>query len=105
MSDLIDREEALTALRDTLKSGGKSKGLRPVTFEMICAIKSLPSAEPWVTVKTMLRELEQKEERLYSDYCDATAKLKAINKIARSSQKPNQKINGINALAEMEVEE
>lgn len=46
MSDLIDREEALTALRDTLKSGGKSKGLRPVTFEMIWAIKSLPSAEP-----------------------------------------------------------
>lgn len=46
MSDLIDREEALTALRDTLKSGGKSKGLRPVTFEMIWAIKSLPSAQP-----------------------------------------------------------
>ena len=46
MSDLIDRNEALTALRDTLKSGGKSKGLRPVTFEMIWAIKSLPSAEP-----------------------------------------------------------
>lgn len=46
MSDLISRKEALTALRDTLKSGGKSKGLRPVTFEMIWAIKSLPSAEP-----------------------------------------------------------
>lgn len=46
MADLIDREEALTALRETLKSGGKSKGLRPVTFEMIWAIKSLPSAEP-----------------------------------------------------------
>ena len=46
MSDLISRDEALTALRDTLKSGGKSKGLRPVTFEMIWAIKSLPSAEP-----------------------------------------------------------
>lgn len=50
MSDLIDREEALTALRDTLKSGGKSKGLRPVTFEMIWAIKSLPSAEPKTAV-------------------------------------------------------
>lgn len=59
MSDLIDREEALTALRDTLKSGGKSKGLRPVTFEMIWAIKSLPSAEPkWIPVTERLPEKE-----------------------------------------------
>lgn len=57
MNDLIDREEALTALRDTLKSGGKSKGLRPVTFEMIWAIKSLPSAEPkWIPVTERLPE-------------------------------------------------
>lgn len=63
MSDLIDREEALTALRDTLKTGGKSKGLRPVTFEMIWAIKSLPSAEPkkgrWIFARSFVWECSE----------------------------------------------
>lgn len=64
------------------------------------AISMLPSAEPWDIVKTALKELEQKEEKLWADYCDATARLKAISKIAESSQKPNQKIEGIKPLAE-----
>ena len=59
--------------------------------------------DPWSAIRTMLNELEQKQERLYANYCDSTARLKAINKIAKSGQKPNQKVNGIKPLAEMEV--
>ena len=62
------------------------------------------SVEPWSAIKTMLNDLEQKEERLYSDYCDAAARLKAINKIAGSDQTPNRKIDGIKPLAEAELE-
>lgn len=40
-----------------------------------------------------------------ADYCDATARLKAINKIAKSSQAPTQKIDGIKPLAEVGVTE
>lgn len=75
MSDLISRDEALTALRDTLKSGGKSKGLRPVTFEMIWAIKSLPSAEPkkgkWVQTNP-----PERSDNIVCDQCgyDSIAK-------------------------------
>lgn len=43
MSDLIDRKEALKALREIFTRGN---GLRPATVDMINAIKFLPSAEP-----------------------------------------------------------
>lgn len=61
-----------------------------------------PSVEPWSAIKTMLNELERKQEKLYADYCDTTARLKAISKIAESDQKPNQKIDGIKPLAELD---
>lgn len=89
MSDLISRQ----AVIDALISEGRSVDSRYISAERIIheadaieAISMLPSAEPWDVVKTMLKELEQKEERLCSDYCDATARLKAIRKIAESSQ-------------------
>lgn len=77
-------------------------------------IKQLPSAEPkkgkweedpWSAVRTTLNELERKQEKLYTDYCDATARLKAINRIVESSQSQKQKIDGIKPLAEMVVTE
>lgn len=43
MNDLIDRKEALKALREIYVRGN---GLRPATVDMINAIKFLPSAEP-----------------------------------------------------------
>lgn len=105
MHDLISRQAAI----DALISEGKSVDSRYFSAERIIhesdaieAISMLPSAEPWDVVKTMLKELEQKEERLYSDYCDATARLKAISKIAESSQTPKQKIEGIWPLAQQE---
>lgn len=56
-------------------------------------------------LNTILKELKQNEEKLYTDYCDAIARLKAINKIVESSQAPRQKIDGIKPLAEMGVTE
>ena len=56
-------------------------------------------------LNTMLKELKQNEEKLYADYYDTIARLKAINKIVESNQKPNQKIDGIKPLVELEVEE
>ena len=71
-----------------------------------CPLNELEaSADPWSAIKAILNELERKQEKLYADYCDATARLKAVDKIAKSSQKPNQKIDGIKPLAEMEVTE
>ena len=43
MSDLIDKREALKALREIYIRGN---GLRPATVDMINAVKFLPSAEP-----------------------------------------------------------
>ena len=108
MNDLISRKTAI----DALISEGRNVESHYLLSERIIhesdaieAISMLPSAEPWDIVKRMLNELEQKEERLYSDYCDATARLKAISKIAESDQTPNRKIDGIKPLAEMVVEE
>ncbi len=42
MSDLIDKKEALKALREIYIRGN---GLRPATVDMINAVKFLPSAE------------------------------------------------------------
>lgn len=95
MKDLIYRQGAINAIENT-----ECELLPEEWDELTKAIKQVPSAEPWSAIKTLLNELEQKEEKLWADYCDATARLKAISKIAESSQKPNQKIEGIKPLAE-----
>lgn len=108
MKDLIYRQDAI----DAIITEGRTVDSRYLESERILhesdaveAISMLPSAEPWDIVKTALKELEQKEERIYSDYCDATARLKAIDKIAKSNQTMKQKIDGIVPLAEQEVED
>lgn len=93
--NVINRQDAINAIIAHDGTMDKSVAKR--------ILIQLPSADPWDIVKTMLKELEQKEERLYSDYRDTTARLKAINKIAESSQPPKQKIDGIKPLAELEV--
>ena len=100
MKDLIYRQNAINALENT-----ECELLPEEWDELTDAIKQLPSAEPWSAIRTMLNELERKQEKLYADYRDATARLRAINKIAESDQKPNQKIDGIKPLAELETEE
>lgn len=107
-NDCISRQAAI----DALISEGRNVDSRYISAERIIhesdaieAISMLPSAEPWSAVRTILEELERKQEKLYADYCDATARLKAINKIAESSQAPRQKIDGIKPLAEMVVTE
>lgn len=102
MRNLIDKNDTLKIIADTISLYGTGA---KVESEILSIVSNIPSAEPWDIVKTMLKELEQKEERLYSDYCDATASLKVISKIAKSSQTPKQKIDGIKPLAEMEVTE
>lgn len=97
-TDLISRRAAIDAVNVGNLHPGIISSLKSI-------IEEIPSAEPWDIVKMILKELEQKEERLYSDYCDATARLNAINKIAGSDQTPNRKIDGIKPLAEMEVTE
>lgn len=72
---------------------------REITTDLISGI---PSAEPCSAVKILLSELEQKVEKLHADYRDTTARLNAINKIAKSNQTPNQKIDGIKPLAELD---
>lgn len=115
MNDLISRQAVIDAI-NAYMNGYKEHIGKPDDSEvfahargLIVSIKSsinaLPSAEPWDIVKTMLKELEQKEERLYSDYRDTKARLNAISKIVESSQKPNQKIAGIKPLAKTEVTE
>lgn len=106
MNDLISKKNLIKSI-DYIGTPG---GIWAKPFEAYKEafkefVKGMPSAEPWDIVKRMLNELEQKEEKLYSDYCDATARLKAINKIAGSDQTPNRKIDGIKPLAEMEVGE
>lgn len=109
MSDLISRRESIDAIcRVCLVCRTETcQGRNPDSrwCEEITALREIPSTEPWDIIKTMLKELEQKEERLYLDYCDATARLRAIDKIAKSSQKPNLKIDGIKPLAELETRE
>ena len=106
--DLINRQAAIDALAKFVpysicdeSTESYTNGLTDA-YNLIC---QLPSAESWDIVKTALKELEQKEERIYSDYCDATARLKAIDKIAKSNQTMKQKIDGIVPLAEQEVED
>ena len=100
MGDLIRRQAAINALENT-----ECELLPEEWDELTDAIKQVPSAEPWGAIRTMLNELERKQEKLYADYRDATARLKAINKIAESGQPPKQKIDGIKPLAEMGVTE
>ena len=59
----------------------------------------------WNAIKTILDELEHENEKLLIDYCDATARIKDINKIVDSNQTPKKKIDGIKPLAEMGVTE
>ena len=96
MSDFISRKDAYKVLSDYYhhRTATQHDALKE-------ALSRVPSAEPWDIVKTVLKELEQKEEKLCADYCDATARLKAISKIADSSQSPKQKIVGIKPLAEL----
>ncbi len=114
MADLIDRQ----ALLDSLGISKDCKSCKYVdTFGYVFCTKGsdfvdvcekifdAPAVEGWSAVKTLLSDLEQKVEKLHADYCDTTARLKAIDKIAKSSQKPNQKIDGIKPLAEMGVGE
>lgn len=114
-NDCISRQAAIDAIR-VYMNGYKEHIGKPDDSEvfahargLIVSIKSsinaLPSIDPWNTVKKILDELEWENEKLLVDYCDTTARLKAINKIAESSQKPNQKIAGIKPLAELEVGE
>ncbi len=116
MNDTISRQAAIDAINVYMNRYKEHIGkpddsevfahARGLIISIERSINALPSVEPsWDIVKTMLRELEQKEEKLCADYCDATARLKAISKIAKSSQKPNKKIDGIKSLAEMEVTE
>lgn len=72
-------------------------------FEM--EIMMLPSVDPWSTVRNILEELKYENEKLYIDYCDAMARIRAISKIVESNQAPQQKIEGIKPLAELEVTE
>ena len=92
--DLISRQAAIDEIKKCR-----------FVVDAIEKIIGLPAVDTWDIVKIILKELEQNEEKLYADYCDTTARLKAINKIAESSQTPKQKIDGIKPLAEMEVEE
>ena len=115
MNDLISRQEVIDAIRvyanrykDHIGKPNDSEVYaysRGLILSIEMSINALPSAEPWDVVKTMLKELEQKEERLCSDYCDAIARLKAIRKIVESSQTPKRMIDGIKPLAEMEARE
>lgn len=107
MIDLVNRKAAI----DALISEGRNVGSRYPAERIICecdaieAISMLPSEDPWSVVRTILEELKYENEKLLIAYCDVKARLKAIDKIAKSSQKPSQKINGIKPLAEMEVTE
>lgn len=105
MSDLISRSYILNIIEMWMKVPSYSESERNIMRAIDYEVRTAPSADPWSAIKTMLNNLEQKEEKLYADYCDTTARLKAINKIAESSQPPKQKIGGIKPLAEMGVTE
>lgn len=105
MSDLISRSYILHIIEMWMKVPSYSEAelniMRGIDYE----VRTAPPVESWSAVKDILKELEQKEEKLYADHCDATARIKAIRKIAESSQQPKQKIDGIKPLVEPEVME
>lgn len=105
MSDLISRSYILKIIEMWMKVPSYSEAelniMRGIDYE----VRTAPPVESWSAVGDILKELEQKEEKLYADHCDATARLKAINKIIESSQTPKRKIDGIKPLAGMEVSE
>ena len=105
MSDLISRSYILNIIEMWMKVPSYSESERNIMRAIDYEVRSAPSADPWKTVKKILDELELENEKLLVDYCDTTARVKAIRKIAESSQTPSQKIDGIKPLAEMEVEE
>lgn len=63
-------------------------------------VKYMPPVNPWSAVRTILEELEHENEKLNVNYCDAIARIKAINKIVKSNQTPKQKIDGVKPLSE-----
>lgn len=101
MSDFISRSYILHIIEKWIKVLSYSEAERNIMRAFDYEVRTAPSAESWDVVKAILNELEQKEEKLYADHCDATARLKAINKIAKSNQAPTQKIDGIKPLAEI----
>lgn len=109
MSDLISRKDAIEYLMINMnwmdEDGYQIHDAEQKRGIITDLIFGVPSASSWSVVRAALNELKQKEEKLYADYCDTTARLKAINKIAESDQTPNRKIDGIKPLAEMEVGE
>lgn len=104
MIDLVSRQEVKEILRTEWVKLFPME-LDPYLSLAMEKIENIPSAEPWSAVRTILEELERKQERLYADYCDAKARLKAINKIAESGQAPKQMIDGIKSLTEVGVSE
>ena len=80
-----------------------NKQINEMTTEeyQMAIMQIVSSGLGWSAVKDILGNLERKEDFRNVVYCDATARLKAIGKIAESSQTPKQKIKGIKALADM----
>lgn len=105
MKDLISRSYILHIIDMWMKVPSYSEAERNIMRAFDYEIRTAPSVESWDVVKDILKELEQKEEKLYADHCDATARLRAINKIVDSNQAPKKKVDGIKPLAEMEVSE
>lgn len=105
MNDLISRSYILNIIEMWMKVPSYSESEQNIMRAIDYEVRSAPSADPWNTVKKILDELEWENEKLLVDYCDTTARLNAINKIAKSSQKPSQKVDGIKPLAEMGVSE
>jgi hypothetical protein len=105
MNDLISRSYILNIIEMWMKVPSYSESERNIMRAIDYEARSAPSADPWKTVKKILDELEWENEKLLVDYCDTTARVKAIRKIAESGQTPKQKIDGIKPLAEMGVTE
>lgn len=105
MNDLISRNYILKIIEMWMEVPSYSESERNIMRAIDYEVRTAPSADPWNTVKKILDELKYENEKLLVDYCDTTARLRAINKIAKSTQKPNQKIAGIKPLAELEVGE
>lgn len=110
MKDLISRQAAIDAIvnspsrvqDENMPLTDQYDGATFRQIEILGIIDTLPSIESWDIVKSTLNELERKEKKLYFDYCDTAARLKAINKIAESNQTPKRKLEGIRPLAEQE---
>lgn len=52
-------------------------------------------------IRDLLTEVERNDELIRTAYSDTQARIKAIEKIANSSQSPKQKLAGIKPLADM----